>query len=406
MKVITGDSETKVPVKSWCEAIDPLALRQALNLANHPAVAHHVALMPDCHVGYGMPIGGVIAVKDALIPNAVGVDIGCGMVAVETDLPVERFADLAERRALLALIKARIPVGEGHRHGSQQAWKGFERFLDEHGDAADLWPSLLDRQNLGSLGGGNHFIELQGSEEGFVWLMIHSGSRNLGQRVASLYHAEAQRLNAQHRVALPDADLAFLPADSKPGQRYWRDMTFALAYALENRRRMMAVCQEALAAQVGAVSFLREINIHHNYAALEPHFGRDFYVHRKGATRARADEVGIIPGSMGTPSYIVRGRGNPESFMSCSHGAGRALGRAEANRRLTVDACNRAMAGIAFDHWGQSQSKWGKRRSGGTSPFDLSEAPQAYKDIEAVIEAERDLVEPTVKLRPLAVLKG
>jgi tRNA-splicing ligase RtcB len=159
--------------------------------------------------------------------------------------------------------------------------------------------------------------------------MIHSGSRNLGQRVASLYHAEAKRVNEQYRVSLPDPDLAFLPSDSQAGQDYLRDMTFALAYALENRRRMMAVCKEALLDQAGPVAFAREVNIHHNYAALESHFGRNVFVHRKGATRARQGEIGIIPGSMGTPSYIVRGLGNAESFMSCSHGAGRAMGRSE-----------------------------------------------------------------------------
>ena len=407
MKWIKGGNETKIPVKSWCQEIEPQALKQAYNLANHPALAHHVALMPDCHVGYGMPIGGVIAVKDALIPNAVGVDIGCGMVAVETDLPSARFSDMSERRAFMTRIKERIPAGEGHGHGSAQSWDGFEKFKDEHPAAAEKWPNGLDRHNLGSLGGGNHFIELQASEAGFVWLMIHSGSRNLGQRVASRYHAEAKRLNGLYHVSLPDTDLAFLPADSEAGQDYFRDMTFALTYALENRRRMMSVCKEELSAQTGDVRFIREINIHHNYAALESHFGETYYVHRKGATRAQADEVGIIPGSMGTPSYIVRGLGNPESFMSCSHGAGRALGRTEASRRLTVEECNQAMEGIAFDRWGKyKQSKWGKKRPGEQNHLDLSEAPQAYKNIESVIDAERDLVEPTVKLRPLAVVKG
>lgn len=403
MKWMQSGDATRLPVKSWCQNVDPQALMQAYNLANHPAVAHHVALMPDCHVEYGMPIGGVIAAKDALIPNAVGVDIGCGMVAVETDLPAEHFRDMRERRAFIERVKARTPVGEGHSHGSLQKWAGFERFCDEHPEAASHWPSVLDRQNLGSLGGGNHFIELQVSDEGFIWLMIHSGSRNLGQRVASHYHAEARRVNEQCRVALPDADLAFLPCYSKAGQGYLRDMTFALAYAQENRRRMMAVCKETLLDLAGPTAFVREVNIHHNYAALESHFGRDFFIHRKGATRARLDEIGIIPGSMGTPSYIVRGLGNPDSFMSCSHGAGRAMGRSEANRQLTEDACNRAMAGVAFDRWGKARSKWNKKRG---AAVDLSEAPQAYKDIESVIEAERDLIEPLVKLRPLAVVKG
>jgi tRNA-splicing ligase RtcB len=405
MKWIKGGGETKVPVKSWCEEVEPQALKQAYNLANHPVIAHHVALMPDCHVGYGMPIGGVIAAQDALIPNAVGVDIGCGMIAVETDLPAARVAEMPERRAFMTRVKARVPVGEGHGHGSAQSWEGFDRFRDGHPEAAPLWPNGLDRHNLGSLGGGNHFIELQASDAGFVWLMIHSGSRNLGQRVATRYHAEAKRVNEQYHVALPDPDLAFLPSDSKAGEAYFRDMTFALAYALENRRRMMAVCKEALAELAPEATFVREVNIHHNYAALESHFGRTFYVHRKGATRARLDEVGIIPGSMGTPSYIVRGLGNPDSFTSCSHGAGRAMSRTEAARQLTEDVCNQAMKGIAFDRWGAcKKSKWGKKRPGGS--VDLSEAPQAYKDIESVIDAERDLVEPVVKLRPLAVVKG
>ena len=405
MKRLTEGQPTKIPIKSWCEPLEPQAFKQAQNLANHPAIIHHVALMPDCHVGYGMPIGGVIAVQNALIPNAVGVDIGCGMVAVETDLPIAHFAELADRRVFMDRVKERIPVGEGHGHGSTQPWEGFERFRDEHPDAAAQWPNGLDRHNLGSLGGGNHFIELQASEAGFVWIMIHSGSRNLGQRVATHYHAEAKRINERYHVELPDPDLAFLPADSKTGEAYFRDMTFALAYALENRRRMMAVCKETLADLAPGITFIREVNIHHNYAALESHFGRNVYVHRKGATRARLDEVGIIPGSMGTPSYIVRGLGNPESFMSCSHGAGRAMSRAEASRRLTEDACNQAMKGIAFDRWGKHKAKWGKK-PGKHAALDLSEAPQAYKDIEDVVNAERDLVEPTVKLRPLAVVKG
>ncbi|MDR2848979.1 MAG: RtcB family protein [Verrucomicrobiota bacterium] len=409
MKWITKDESIKVPIRSWCETVEPEALKQAQNLANHPAVESPVALMPDCHVGYGMPIGGVIAVTDALIPNAVGVDIGCGMIAVETGLPAERFADMRERRAFMERVKARVPVGEGHRHNAAQAWEGFERFRDTHPDAANRWPNALDVHNLGSLGGGNHFIELQVSDAGFVWLMIHSGSRNLGQRVAALYHGRAQSVNAQYRVALPHSDLAFLPADTEDGRNYFRDMTFALAYALENRHRMMAVCKEELAGLAGDVRFMREVNIHHNYAALETHAGRTVYVHRKGATSAKLDEVGIIPGSMGTPSYIVRGLGNPDSYMSCSHGAGRAMGRGVANRSLNVEDCDRAMEGIAFDRWGRAKtSKWGKKAPRGEDgqTHDLSEAPQAYKDIESVIDAERDLIEPLVKLRPLAVVKG
>lgn len=192
------------------------------------------------------------------------------------------------------------------------------------GQVADF-ANALDRRNLGTLGGGNHFIEIQKSDAGFIWLMIHSGSRNLGKRVEELYHRKAQRLNALYRVTLADPDLAFLPIREQEGHDYFRDMLFALRYAQENRRRMMAVFKETLTEFVPETEFLREVNIHHNYAAFEEHFGETLCIHRKGATSAKSGEIGIIPGSMGTASYIVRGLGNPESFMSCSHGAGRRM---------------------------------------------------------------------------------
>ncbi len=400
------DKDTRLPVKSWCERVEPQAMRQALNLANHPVTAWHVALMPDCHVGYGMPIGGVIATMNALIPNAVGVDIGCGVMAVESTLPATSMGDMECRRDFMQRVKRRIPAGEGQRHGSAQNWSGFADFVAKHPEAAALWPSELDRQNLGTLGGGNHFIELQASEEDRLWLMIHSGSRNLGQRIATHYHAIALQLCSKKGSSLPDPDLAWLSADSNVGRAYLRDMNFALEYAHENRCRMMEICKAILAEMLSGTEFQRVVHIHHNYAALENHLGRDAFIHRKGATSARRNELGIIPGSMGTPSFIVRGLGNPDSFSSCSHGAGRVMGRNEANRTLDEDKCNIAMKGIAFDPWGKSRSKWGKKQRGATTRSDLSEAPQAYKKIEDVIAAQRDLVEPLVKLRPLAVVKG
>lgn len=402
MKWEINDSSVKLPIKSWCEKVEEQALQQARNLANHPVTMFHVALMPDCHVGYGMPIGGVIAVRDAVIPNAVGVDIGCGMVAVETSLEADAMGSMERRQRLIALLKSWIPAGEGRRHGSEQQWQGFERFVDTHPEAARWWPSKLDRQNLGTLGGGNHFIELQVSDSGMLWLMLHSGSRNLGQRVANYYHGEARSLNSRQGVELPDADLAFLPVESQQGQGYLRDMKFALEYAYENRQRMLTKVKQALGELVAGVEFGQEINIHHNYAAKESHFGRDLYVHRKGATSAKRGEIGIIPGSMGTNSFIVKGLGNPDSFMSCSHGAGRVMSRSEANRSLSEDACNRAMRGIAFSEWGRTRGRRG--RGGGGA--DLSEAPQAYKDINEVMAAQRDLVEVMVTLSPLAVVKG
>lgn len=399
MKWIKNEPGQRIPIFSWCEELEDSAMRQVVNLAKHPAIQHHVALMPDCHTGMGMPIGGVVAVEDAVIPNAVGVDIGCGMVAVQTDIPVERFAEMPVRRELLNRLKARIPVGEGVSHDDVQEWEGFERRVREK---ERDWPTKLDRMNLGTLGGGNHFVELQRSDDGFIWLMLHSGSRNLGHRIATHYHRIAQKVNAQYRVDLPDPQLAFLPIDTEDGWHYYADMKFALDYALENRRRMMAVFKEVVREFAPDVNFLQEVNIHHNYAAKEEHFGRPFFIHRKGATSAKSGEIGIIPGSMGTASYIVRGLGNPASFMSCSHGAGRVMSRTAACQSLTAEQCDEALAGIAYERW-KPFKKIGRK---GKGLLDLSEAPQAYKPIDTVIDAERDLVEPLVRLTPLAVLKG
>ena len=401
----------KIPVKSWCADCEEGAVQQAENLAKHPALFGHVALMPDAHQGYGMPIGGVVAADNAVIPAAVGVDIGCGMIATETDIPAERFADMPFRRAFQEKLKTRNPVGEGNCHDEPQAWEGFESYIENNGARAQLWPSKLDRRNLGTLGGGNHFIELQkttavdgnGDPEGGskVWLMIHSGSRNLGKRIEEHYHRIAERLCTRFRVPLADPNLAFLPIEEADGHDYFTDMLFALRYAKENRCRMMEAMKETLAEFVPEVNFLQTIDIHHNYAACEEHFGRKVFVHRKGATSAKLDEIGIIPGSMGTASYIVRGLGNPGSFMSCSHGAGRKMSRIAASRTLTVEECDQAMNGIVCERW-HPYKGYGKAKG----CLDLSEAPQAYKDIEDVIASERDLIEPLVRLVPLASLKG
>lgn len=397
-----NDTWGRLPVKSWCAEADPKALLQAGDLANHPMAFRQVALMPDCHVGFGMPIGGVLACEEAVIPNAVGVDIGCGMGAVQTDVPAAEVAG-ETIRAILNDARRAIPAGEGHAHRTPQSWEGFERF-----DARPPWRDDrawdLALRNLGTLGGGNHFLELQAGDDGRLWLMLHSGSRNLGLRIAEHYHRLAQRLNERSRAELPSRDLAYLPAESAEGRDYLRDMRFALEYARENRRRMMERLKEAVAARLPGARFEREVNIHHNYAARERHFGREVWVHRKGATSARAGETGIIPGSMGTASYIVRGLGNPESFESCSHGAGRVLGRMQACRQLTREQCDEAMRGIVFDGWRRIGG--GGRHRERAGQWDLEEAPAAYKDIEGVMAAQADLVEPLVRLRPLGVMKG
>ncbi|MBN2443589.1 MAG: RtcB family protein, partial [Spirochaetales bacterium] len=255
MMWIKSDKNQKVPIKSWCKDVEEGAIDQAIDLSKHPVIVKHVALMPDCHQGYGMPIGGVIACDNAVIPNAVGVDIGCGMGAIKTNYLADNIEGMKQIRALFNYIKARVPVGEGHSHNEPQEWQGFEDYLIELGiesplldfDQKDL-PGWLDPKawelaadNLGTLGGGNHFIELQKSESGCVWLMLHSGSRNLGHRIASYYHRLAVTLNEQWYSAIPNTMLAFLPVDSGPGQAYIRDMNFALAYARENRKRMMEI---------------------------------------------------------------------------------------------------------------------------------------------------------------------
>jgi len=382
-----------VPVKSWCEPLDAGTVEQVRHLANHPKFFHHIALMPDCHIGCGMPIGGVIACEEAVIPNAVGVDIGCGMVAVQTDYAADALKDTTVRR-ILDDVKRTVPMGEGHAHRAPQQWAGFKKYGRPDWTDAHTWDLAL--RNLGTLGGGNHFLEIQSGDDNLVWLMIHSGSRNYGLKVAEYHHRVAQKLNFE----TSSADLAWLPVESKEGQAYIREMNFALDYARENRARMMAAFCEQVAHVLPGVEFTREINIHHNYAGRENHFGREVWVHRKGATSARAGETGIIPGSMGTPSYIVKGLGLADSFDSCSHGAGRRLGRRQACRTLTKEECDRAMRGVVFDGWKPAR---GRKQKG---LLDLEEAPPAYKDIEMVIKAQLDLIEPLVKLRPLGVLKG
>ena len=407
MKWIKNNQNQNIPIKSWCENVEEGALTQALALSNHPVIVNHVALMPDCHQGYGMPIGGVIACERAVIPNAVGVDIGCGMAAVETDYPADNIKGKELIHEFLEYIKLRIPVGEGHAHKEEVKWPGFDQYLEKIGH--DNFPEWFNEKvwnlasrNLGTLGGGNHFIELQKSESGYLWMMLHSGSRNLGYSIARHYHNLAVFQNKRMGFTITHKDLSFLSTDSDSGRDYIRDMNFALDYASENRKRMMNIMKEAALEIFKDIAFNEEINIHHNYAALENHYDADVWIHRKGATSAKEGEMGIIPGSMGTFSYIVKGKGNQDSFTSCSHGAGRNMSRTAANERLTVEECNRAMEGIVFDRWSRTK----RRNKNKKGILDLSEAPPAYKNIDDVIRSEMDLIEPIVKLSPLGVVKG
>lgn len=383
----------RVPIKSWCDPVEDGAMAQAVNLSRHSAVFQHVALMPDCHQGYGMPIGGVIACLDAVIPNAVGVDIGCGMIAVRSNFPVAGASELLVKE-IIGKIRPLIPVGF-NRHGSDQEWDGFDRSPDVEVVQRELKSA---RKQIGTLGGGNHFIEIQKGSDGFVWAMIHSGSRNFGLQIAKEYNNTAKVLCQRWNTHLPDPELAFLPIGERAAQEYVIAMDFALEFAQANRVQMMERVKEAMSSSMRWRDSFPEpaINIHHNFAVQEDHFGKSVWVHRKGATKADVGQFGIIPGSMGTPSYIVKGLGNPESFKSCSHGAGRRMGRAEASRSLTQEDCDKAMEGIVFGRWGQDRK----------GNIDLSEAPGAYKDIDAVMEAQQDLVQSVIKLVPLGVIKG
>ena len=325
----------KVPIKLWLDDIEQGAFEQARNLANLPFVFKHVAVMPDAHLGYGMPIGGVMASEEMVVPNAVGVDIGCGMCAVKTSLTGISTEKL---KTVLSRIRHSVPLGFKHHKKRQDS---FLMPKPQGGGLKDM--IIVSREynsaqtQLGTLGGGNHFIEIQKGSDGYIWLMIHSGSRNLGFKVANYYNRLAADLNRQWKSKIsPKWQLAFLPIASEAGQAYLLEMRYCVDFAYANRKLMMARVQEALSSVITPVFFEPLINIAHNYAALESHFKKQVMVHRKGATSAQAGEVGIIPGSQGTPSYLVKGRGNRDSFASCSHGAGRIMGRKQAQRRLDL----------------------------------------------------------------------
>ena len=381
-------STEKKPIKLWLTDLEPGALAQAKNLANLPFTFKHVPIMPDSHQGYGMPIGSILATKDVVVPNAVGVDIGCGMCAMRTHLTEVSKEDL---KKTLAIARTLIPLGFNWHDERQD-----EALMPE--GYADL--ELVSRtyikgtKQLGTLGGGNHFIEIQKGSDGYVWIMIHSGSRALGYNVAKHYNQLAIRLNERyHSVVTKKMELAFLPIETQMAKDYIKEMNYCVDYALANRKLMMTRMVEALTEVVGAFDCDEIINKSHNFAAWEKHYGESVLVHRKGATRAFADELGMIPGSQGTSSYIVRGLGNPESFMSCSHGAGRKLGRKQAQRTLDLEAEIALLNEKGVIHAVRHAS-------------DLDEATGAYKDIDVVMENQKDLAEIVVELMPLAVLKG
>lgn len=387
MKII--DTE-KVVIKSWCEDPEDGAIAQAKNLANLPFVFRQVCLMPDAHQGYGMPIGGVIATRGAVIPNAVGVDIGCGMLAVKTSLDQIETPVL---KKILGQIRQTVPVGfKHHKKGQDEALMPVMEEEKEYPEVSQQYRSAC--KQIGTLGGGNHFIEIQKGSDGRTWFMVHSGSRNIGLKVARRYNNLAIKLNERWFSSVPKSwELAFLPIETEEAKTYLREMEYCLGFALANRKLMADRIREAISEHCPEAEFEEPINIHHNYAAFEHHFNSNVIVHRKGATSAQEGQLGIIPGSQGTSSYIVKGKGNPESFTSCSHGAGRKMGRKAAIRELDLQEEIRAL-----DEKGILHGIRGKR--------DLEEAASAYKDIDEVMEQQRDLVDIVVRLEPLAVVKG
>ena len=385
MKIIGTE---RLPIKMWIENIEDSALEQAKNLANLPFAYKHIALMPDSHCGYGMPIGGILATKDVIIPNAVGVDIGCGMCAIKTTLQ-EANTELLKK--IMGKIREVVPVGFNHQKEKQNDELMPDLDIPAHKIVEREYENAL--YQLGTLGGGNHFIEIQRDSEGYIWIMLHSGSRNFGFKVANYYNEIAKKINEKWHSSVPkEHDLAFLPIDSDEGQDYISEMNYCVNFAFANRKLMMdRICE--IIFDLSPIAIDPMINIAHNYASLEHHFDRDVWVHRKGATLARENTIGIIPGSQGTKSYIVKGKGNPQSFQSCSHGAGRAMGRKEAQRKLNLEEEIKKLDEQNIIHSVRNIK-------------DLDEASGAYKDIQEVMNNQLDLIEIIHELNPLAVIKG
>jgi tRNA-splicing ligase RtcB (3'-phosphate/5'-hydroxy nucleic acid ligase) len=390
--------EGGVPVRVWTDDVEAEALKQLVNVSRLPFVFRHVAAMPDVHTGIGATVGAVIPTRGAIIPAAVGVDIGCGMGAVRLSLTAADLPDKLSR--VRGAIEAAVPVGFGQhdaRDALGRAAKPFARALDR---IADKHPKLATMhkkfdetwvRQLGTLGGGNHFIEVCRDEEDRVWVMLHSGSRGIGNAIGRYFIERAREHCLKEARRLPDRDLAWLDEGTPLFDDYVEAVGWAQDYASANRREMMALVLEALGRVLRPFAASEEaINCHHNYVERERHFGESVLVTRKGAIRAGPGELGIIPGSMGAKSYIVRGRGDPESFSSCSHGAGRRMSRTEAKRRFSRADLERQTAGVECRK----------------DPGVIDEIPGAYKSIDEVMANQTDLVEVVHTLKQVVCVKG
>lgn len=394
-----------LPIKAWVDGVvlDEKAKGQLFNLSMMPFIYKWVAAMPDAHWGMGATVGSVITSKGAIIPAAVGVDLGCGMVASRTDL---RASDLPDNLHKLRLaIEAAVPHGRTDNGGATDrgAWH------EPPGEIQSLWADLkpgydaiiekhpkLNRGNhinhLGTLGTGNHFIEICLDAEQAVWIMLHSGSRGVGNRIGSYFIEKAKEDMRRWFINLPDADLAYIPDGSEMFGDYWNAVSWSQRFAAGNREAMLSRVYGAVAYVLGRpIGVTTEVvNCHHNYIAKENHYGQNVYVTRKGAVRARQGDMGIIPGSMGAKSFIVRGKGNSESFNSCSHGAGRTMSRGQAKREISMEEHTKAVAGVECR----------------LDADVIDESPRAYKDIDAVMAAQSDLVEIVHTLKQVACIKG
>ena len=399
------DVEGGVPIKMWTKGVpvEDEARKQLENAARLPVVFKHVAAMPDVHLGIGATVGSVIPTIKAIIPAAVGVDIGCGMMAAKTTLRAEDLPD--NLGPLRSVIEQAVPHGSVPRHRGRDpgSWENppvsvdqvWATLADEFDLLCELHPRLANtnnRKHLGTLGSGNHFIEICLDEAGFVWFMLHSGSRGVGNAIGTHFIELAKKDAELHQRNLPDKDLAYFEEGARYFGDYVRGVSWAQKFAMRNREVMMA----NLIATVRKViakpfeSHVEAVNCHHNYVQQERHFGQDVFITRKGAVSARRGELGIIPGSMGARSYIVRGLGNPESFESCSHGAGRVMSRTKAKKMFSVADHIKATEGVEC------------RKDANV----VDEIPMAYKDIDAVMAAQQDLVEVVHTLKQVVCVKG
>ena len=383
-------------VLSWlpAEQIEDSALRQIENLAGMPFIFRHVAVMPDCHFGMGATVGSVIPTHRAIIPAAVGVDIGCGMIAVKT--PLQR-ADLPDDLSdIRKAVEHQVPLSAGHYNRSikktakprieQLAAKAAElERLEFYDKIAKNW-----RKQLGSLGSGNHFIEIVLDEDDYAWAFLHSGSRGIGNRIATHHIGIAKKLMEKWYINLPDPDLAYLVQDTPEFDEYIADLEWAQEFALLNREEMMERIIRILQYRCGDFEEVERIQCHHNFTKREHHFGQNILVSRKGAIEAREGQLGLIPGSMGTRSYVVRGKGNAASFNTAPHGAGRRMSRSQARQTFTMDDFDRDMVGIEVNR----------------SEAFLDELPGAYKDVDLVMEQSSDLVEIVHTFRQILNVKG